>query len=98
MNGLSVTNYFTLVATLGISLSRPSDSMNRNGKRMTPEATHLIEAQQCESASDFIGFEASSLSLTSTTDCFAPLFKRKLDICMTKSGNRLRHFNETLTN
>ena len=29
-------------------LSRPFDSMNRNGKRMKLEATCLIEVQQCE--------------------------------------------------
>ena len=50
-----------------------------------------------ESATNFKGFEAL-LTLTSTTNCFAPTFKRKLDKCMMNSEDRLRHFNETLTN
>ena len=37
-------------------------------------------------------------SSTSTTNCFAPMFKQKLDICMLKSDNHLKHFGETLTN
>ena len=39
-----------------------------------------------------------TLSLTSTTNCFVAMFKRKLDIRMMNCDNRLRHFNETLTN
>ena len=49
------------------------------------------------SATDFKGFEAL-LSLTSTTDCFAPVLKRKQDVCMMNCDNRLRRFNKTLTN
>ena len=41
----------------------------------------------------------TTLSLTSTTNCFAPMFKRKLsNICMMNCNDRLRCFNETLTN
>ena len=50
-----------------------------------------------ESATDYKRFEAR-LSLTSTTNCLAPMFKRKLDICMMNCDDCLRHFNETLTN
>ena len=34
--------------TLLISLSRPSNLINHDKKRMKLEATHLAEAQQCE--------------------------------------------------
>ena len=50
-----------------------------------------------ESATDFKGFEAL-LSLTSTTNCFAPMFKQKLDRCMMNCDDRLRRFSETSTN
>ena len=40
----------------------------------------------------------TTLSLTSTTNCFAPMFKQKLDRCMINCDDRLRHFSETLTN
>ena len=49
------------------------------------------------SATDFKGFEAL-LSVTLTTNCFATMFKRKLDKYMMNCDNRLRRFNETLTN
>ena len=119
--------------TLFVSLSRPSDSMDYNGKHMPLEATCLTETQPreiivklskpnvlskralgreyevsggairkvmetmrikeepptddeiqpkietfvgSESATDVKGFEAL-LSSTSTTNCFAPMFKRK---------------------
>ena len=52
---------------------------------------------ESKSATDFKGFEAL-LSLTSTTNCFARMFKRKLDICMINCDDRLRHFNEMSTN
>jgi hypothetical protein len=40
----------------------------------------------------------TTLSSTSTTNCFAPMFKRKLsNICMMNCDDRLRCFNETLT-
>ena len=50
-----------------------------------------------ECATDFKGFEAL-LSLASMTNCFALMFKQKLDICMMNCDDRLRRFNETLTN
>ena len=52
-----------------------------------------------ESAIDFKALKLyTTLSLTSSTKCFAPMFKRKLDICMMNCDNHLRRFNETLTN
>ena len=52
---------------------------------------------ESKSATDFKSFE-TLLSSTSTTKCFAPMFKRKLDICMKNCDGRLRRFNETFTN
>ena len=52
---------------------------------------------ESESATDFKGFEAL-LSSTSTTNCFAPMFKHKLDKCTMNRDNHLRRFNVTLTN
>ena len=40
----------------------------------------------------------TTLSETLTTNCFAPMFKRKLDKWMMNCDNCLRHFSETLTN
>ena len=40
----------------------------------------------------------TTLSSTSTTNCFAPMFKRKLNKYMTNCNDCLRRFNETLTN
>ena len=40
----------------------------------------------------------TSLSSTSKTNCFAPMVKRKLDICMMNCNNCLRPFNKTFTN
>ena len=41
----------------------------------------------------------TTLFLTSTTNCFASVFKRKLpNICMMNCDDRLRRFNGTLTN
>jgi hypothetical protein len=40
----------------------------------------------------------TTLSLTSMTNCFASMFKRKLDRCMMNRDNRLRRFNKMLTN
>ena len=42
-----------------------------------------------ESATDFKGVEAL-LSLTLTTNCFAPMFKHKLDKCMMNCDDILR--------
>jgi hypothetical protein len=40
----------------------------------------------------------TTLSSTSTTNCFAPMFKRKRsNICMMNYNDHLRCFNETLT-
>ena len=39
-----------------------------------------------------------ALLSTSTSNCFAPMFKRKLDKCTMNCDDRLRHFNKTLTN
>ena len=39
-----------------------------------------------------------TLSSTSTTNCFALMFKWKLDRCMMNCDNHLRCFSETLTN
>ena len=50
-----------------------------------------------ESATDFKGFEAL-LSSTSNTNCFAPMFKQKLDRCLMDCDDRLRRLSETLTN
>ena len=52
---------------------------------------------ESESATDFKGFEAIMFS-TSMTNCFAPMFKWKLDKCMMDCEDRLRRFSETLTN
>ena len=52
---------------------------------------------ESKSATDFKGFEAL-LSLTSTTNYYAPMFKQKLGRCMMGRDIRLRRFNETLTN
>ena len=52
---------------------------------------------ESKSATNFKGFEAL-LFLTSTTNCFAPKFKRKLDKCLMNCDDPLRHFNKTLTN
>ena len=38
------------------------------------------------------------LSSISVTNCFAPMFKRKLDKCMINYDNQFRRFNEMLTN
>ena len=126
--------------TLLILLSRPSNSMNCNGKRMKPEAIRLTKAQQCEIATKLskraLGQEyevnegviqASNLSMmksslsrhllnlkvlqtskalnlytalssTLTTNYFALIFKWKLDKCMMKCNDCLRHFSKTLTN
>ena len=52
-----------------------------------------------ESATDFKGFELYiALSSTSTMNCFASMFKRKLDMCMMNCDDCLRRFNETSTN
>ena len=40
----------------------------------------------------------TSLSSTSRTNCFAPMFKRKLDRCTMNCDDHLRCFSETLTN
>ena len=40
----------------------------------------------------------TSLSSTSTTNGFALMLKRKLNKCTVNYDDRLRHFNETLTN
>ena len=40
----------------------------------------------------------TTLSSTSTTNCFAPMFKHKLNKCMMNYDIRLRCFNDTLTN
>ena len=40
----------------------------------------------------------TTMSSTSMTNCFAPMFKWKLDKCMMNCDNYLRHFSETLTN
>ena len=40
----------------------------------------------------------TTLSTISTTNCFAPMFKRKLDKCLMNCNDRLRRFSETLTN
>ena len=51
-----------------------------------------------ESAIDFKGFEALHNS-TLTTNCFAPMFKRKMsNICMINRNDHCRCFSETLTN
>ena len=50
-----------------------------------------------DSATDFKGFR-TLLSFTSTINCFAPMFKRKLNKCMMNCDYRLRCFNEVLTN
>ena len=142
------------VLILIVLLSRSSDLMNCNGKRMKPEATCLTEAQRCEIVAKLSKPNAPSkwalgreyevnegtirkvwdnwenilqriicceslsrhlpnrkvlltsktlklyttLSLTSTTNCFSSMFKRKLNRCMMNSDNRLRRFNESLTN
>ena len=39
-----------------------------------------------------------ALSSISTTNCFAPMFRHKLDRCMMNCGDCLSLFNETLTN
>ena len=39
----------------------------------------------------------TSLS-TSKTNCFAQMFKRKLDICMKNCDDRLKRFSKTFTN
>jgi hypothetical protein len=52
---------------------------------------------QYESATDFKSFEAL-MFLTSMTNCFAPMFKRKLDKSMMNCDNRLIRFNKTITN
>ena len=73
------------------------------GKSETIGRTYCNEIQpiktfvESKSATDFKGFEAL-LFLTSTTNCFARMFKRELDICMMNCDDRLRHFNETSTN
>ena len=126
--------------------------MNRNGKWMKREATHLTEAWRCEivaklsklnAPGEQVGVGArvwsrwrchseslgragertttksnisrhllnlkvlptskalklrTTLSLTLTTNCCAPMFKRKLDMCMMNYNNHLRRFTETLTN
>ena len=40
----------------------------------------------------------TALSSTSTTNCFALMFRRKLDMCMMNYNVHLSHFSETLTN
>ena len=40
----------------------------------------------------------TTLSLISTTNCVAPMYKRKLDNYMMNCGDRFKRFNETLTN
>ena len=52
---------------------------------------------ESKSATNFKGFEAL-LSLTSMTNCFAPMFKWTLDTCMMNCDDRLRRFSKMLTN
>ena len=40
----------------------------------------------------------TTLSATSTSNCFAPMFKWKLDKCMMNCDNCVKRFSETLTN
>ena len=40
----------------------------------------------------------TTLSSTSTTNSFAPIFKRKMNICMMNCDNCLRRFSKMLTN
>ena len=40
----------------------------------------------------------TTLSSTSTTNCFALMFKRKLDRCMMNCDDHFRRFSEALTN
>ena len=48
---------------------------------------------------DFQGFGAlHNMSSTSTTNCFAPMFKWEWDKCVMNCNSRLRRVNETLTN
>ena len=54
---------------------------------------------ESESATDFKSFEALHNTVsTSTTNCFAPMFRQKLDICMMNRDDHLRRLSETLTN
>ena len=43
-------------------------------------------------------WSSTTLSLTLTTNCFAPMLKRKLGRCMMNCDDHLRRFNETLIN
>ena len=52
------------VCTLLISLYRPFDLMNDNGKRMKLEATRLTEAQRCEIIAELSKLNASSKRAT----------------------------------
>ena len=53
---------------------------------------------ESKSATDFKGFELyTTLSSTSTTDCFVTMFKRKLDKCLMNCADHLRRFNKTWT-
>ena len=53
---------------------------------------------ESESATGFKGFKALLSLTTSTTNYFAPRFKRKLDKCMIYCDDRSRGFREMLIN
>jgi hypothetical protein len=61
-----------------------------------PIQTHLLNLKVLPTSKALKLYMA--LSLTSTTNCFASMLKQKLEKCMMNCNDRLRRFNETLTN
>ena len=61
--------------------------------------TYVDTFIEFESATDFEGFEAlHSIVLNIDDQLLCSMFKHNLDKCMMNCDDRLRHFNETLTN
>ena len=57
---------------------------------------HLLNLKVLPTSKDLKLY--TTLSFTLTINCFAPMFKRKLNKCMMSCDDRLRHSSETLTN
>ena len=75
------------------------ESMGRSGERTATKSNlsrYLLNLKVRPTSNALKLY--TTLSSTSTTYFFAPMFKGKLDRCIMNCDNRLRRFNETLTN
>ena len=81
-------SYRKVLETLQIEEKPPIDD------KIRPSETFV----EHESVVDFKGFEAlHSIGTDIDNQLLAPMFKRKLDICMMNCNDRLRHFSKMLT-